>query len=67
MKQTNLFGYSKEYVLVSIGSNNWFGNGCKIMKRTKLLIIVLFKVERFFPVLFLLLLIAWSEMTVISL
>lgn len=27
-------GYSKGYAPVSIGSNNWFGNGCKIMKRT---------------------------------
>lgn len=27
-------GYSKGYAPISIGSNNWFGNGCKIMKRT---------------------------------
>lgn len=27
-------GYSKGYAPVSIGSNNWFGNGCRIMKRT---------------------------------
>lgn len=28
-------GYSKGYASISIGSNNWFGNGCKIMKRTQ--------------------------------
>lgn len=27
-------GYSKGYAPVTIGSNNWFGNGCRIMKRT---------------------------------
>ena len=27
-------GYSKRYAPISIGSNNWFGNGCRIMKRT---------------------------------
>lgn len=27
-------GYSKGYASISIGSNNWFGNGCRIMKRT---------------------------------
>ncbi len=59
MKQTNLFGYSKEYVPVSIGSNNWFGNGCKIMKRTTSQIIVSSLLERYFPVLYLHLPIAW--------
>lgn len=28
-------GYNKGYAPISIGSNNWFGNGCKIMKRTQ--------------------------------
>lgn len=28
-------GYSKGYAPISIGLNNWFGNGCKIMKRTQ--------------------------------
>lgn len=28
-------GYSRGYAPVYIGSNNWFGNGCKIMKRTQ--------------------------------
>lgn len=28
-------GYSKGHAPISIGSNNWFGNGCKIMKRTQ--------------------------------
>lgn len=27
-------GYSKGHAPVVIGSNNWFGNGCRIMKRT---------------------------------
>ena len=27
-------GYSKGYAPITIGSNNWFGNGCKIMKHT---------------------------------
>lgn len=29
-----LGGYSKGHAPVVIGSNNWFGNGCRIMKRT---------------------------------
>lgn len=28
-------GYSKGHASIFIGSNNWFGNGCKIMKRTQ--------------------------------
>lgn len=28
-------GYSKGHAPVKIGSNNWFGNGCRVMKRTK--------------------------------
>lgn len=28
-------GYSKGHAPISIGENNWFGNGCKIMKRTQ--------------------------------
>lgn len=28
-------GYSKGRAPVIIGSNNWFGNGCRIMKRTQ--------------------------------
>lgn len=28
-------GYSKGHAPISIGANNWFGNGCKIMKRTQ--------------------------------
>lgn len=28
-------GYTKGYAPILIGSNNWFGNGCKIMKRTQ--------------------------------
>ena len=28
-------GYSKGYGHVKIGANNWFGNGCLIMKRTQ--------------------------------
>lgn len=27
-------GYSKGHAPIVIGSNNWFGNGCRIMKRT---------------------------------
>ncbi len=27
-------GYSKGYAPISIGSNNWFGNGCKVLKRS---------------------------------
>lgn len=27
-------GYSKGYAPICIGANNWFGNGCRIMKRT---------------------------------
>jgi len=34
-KLTKLIGgYNKGYAPIHIGSNNWFGNGCKIMKRT---------------------------------
>lgn len=28
-------GYNKGHAPIEIGSNNWFGNGCRIMKRTK--------------------------------
>lgn len=28
-------GYSRGHAPVVIGSNNWFGNGCRIMKRTQ--------------------------------
>ena len=28
-------GYNKAYGPITIGSNNWFGNGCLIMKRTE--------------------------------
>lgn len=28
-------GYNKGHAPILIGSNNWFGNGCKIMKRTQ--------------------------------
>ena len=28
-------GYSKGHAPIQIGSNNWFGNGCRVMKRTK--------------------------------
>lgn len=27
-------GYSRGHAPIHIGSNNWFGNGCRIMKRT---------------------------------
>lgn len=34
-KMTKLSGgYSKGYAPIKIGSDNWFGNGCRIMKRT---------------------------------
>ena len=28
-------GHNRGHAPVRIGSNNWFGNGCKIMKRTQ--------------------------------
>ena len=28
-------GYNKGYASIHIGSNNWFGNGCRIMKRAR--------------------------------
>jgi len=28
-------GYNKGHASIHIGSNNWFGNGCRIMKRTR--------------------------------
>ncbi len=28
-------GYSRGHAPIKIGSNNWFGNGCRIMKRTQ--------------------------------
>lgn len=31
----NSGGYSRGHAPVCIGSNNWFGNGCKVMKRSR--------------------------------
>lgn len=41
-------GFSRSFAPIYIGANNWFGNGCRIMKKHKRQIFVLYLLARYY-------------------